>query len=326
MGARLLYPMGGGVLAYVKQVNDATIEIDCTETRDLRLHAREGDEHDGRHRVPYDVQARRDDALVAPYTSSNDERTRRLHVQCYGAVPPPPSPDGHQPMDAGVWCPLNKIYIGNSTIAAPPPDFGGAFGVHLHDNQYPSWGEKIYPFDPRPYTEFIEVQIEPVYIVKVLLASAAARRDPITSHTPHPTPRPPRLQVLLGQPRGVRCIVSVKIWNDANGGRGCRCGGPRRRAGGRTDVTRVLQPEPDDLPPPLQVEQGADRDRLRHDLRLELHRLRPGTIGTHGHRAPAGHRAPHTLPQPAPPSTGLRHVRAPARGAADGRAPAQIRP
>ena len=33
VGARLLYPMGGGVLAYVKKVNEETVEIDCTETR-----------------------------------------------------------------------------------------------------------------------------------------------------------------------------------------------------------------------------------------------------------------------------------------------------
>ena len=162
-----------------------------------------------------------------------------------------------EPMDAGVWCPLNKIYIGNSTIAAPPPDFGGAFGpefIVTDHNQYPSWGEKIYPFDPRPYTEFIEVQIEePVYIVKVLLGQRrGASRDPIylTPHTPRPAspattgaPRPaPRRRLhRLGQDleRRQRGVVAAAV------------GGPRRRAGGGEDRrdAGVLQPEPNDLPP-----------------------------------------------------------------------------
>ena len=44
--------------------------------------------------------------------------------------------------------------------------------------------------------------------------------------------------MLLGQPRGVGCIVSVKIWNDANGG-SCTCGrAPPTRGRRRTDVTR----------------------------------------------------------------------------------------
>ena len=46
--------------------------------------------------------------------------------------------------------------------------------------------------------------------------------------------------MLLGQPRGVGCIVSVKIWNDANGGSWLPLweGPADVRAEAKTDVTR----------------------------------------------------------------------------------------
>ena len=116
-------------------------------------------------------------------------------------------------------------------IAAPPPDFGGAFDLEFiftDHGQYPSWGEKIYRVRPAPLHRVHRGpdRVRP-HDVKVL-RSRAIRGAGRIYLTPHPTPASPRL-TLLGQPKTSVCIVSVKIWNDANGGSCSPSGGADAR-------------------------------------------------------------------------------------------------
>ena len=83
---------------------------------------------------------------------------------------------------AGVWCPLNQIYVGNTNMSG-----GGEFGAQYVFDHNQAVG---YTTSVPKYTEFIEVAIEQPVFVSL---------------------------VELGSPRGMGMVVSIKAYNPTTG-------------------------------------------------------------------------------------------------------------